>query len=131
MGCVGRKRNHKGNHPWAKKGKTKRRTKDLDQIHEDMKPGNAEQMLNQDVNYDKPGAAQHYCLHCTRYFISNVALKNHFRSKLHKKRLKELSIEPYTQAEAERAAGMGSYVAPKLLEVKTQPDKEDTIMKDG
>ena len=28
--------------------------------------------------------------------------------------------EPYTQHEAERAAGMGSYVAPKTLKIVTQ-----------
>lgn len=40
-------------------------------------------------------------------------------------RLKELKEEPYTQAEAERAAGMGSYIPPKVMEVKTQPVEED------
>lgn len=40
-------------------------------------------------------------------------------------RLKELREEPYTQAEAERAAGMGSYIPPKVVEVKTQPVEED------
>ncbi|ESO93227.1 hypothetical protein LOTGIDRAFT_203978 [Lottia gigantea] len=125
MGCVGRKRNHKGNHPWAKKGKTKRRIKDLDQIHDDMKPEKADKMLKQDVDYEVPGAAQHYCLHCSRYFISNSTLNKHFRSKPHKRRLKDLSIEPYTQEEADRAGGMGSYIAPKPLEVKTQGVKED------
>ena len=40
-------------------------------------------------------------------------------------RLKQLREEPYTQAEAERAAGMGSYVPPKVVEVKTQPIEED------
>ena len=40
-------------------------------------------------------------------------------------RLKQLREEPYTQAEAERAAGMGSYIPPKTVEVKTQPLEED------
>ena len=40
-------------------------------------------------------------------------------------RLKLLREEPYTQAEAERAAGMGSYVAPKKIEVTTQPIEEE------
>lgn len=35
-------------------------------------------------------------------------------------RLKQLSEEPYTQEEAERAAGMGSYIPPKKIEVHTQ-----------
>lgn len=40
-------------------------------------------------------------------------------------RLKQLREEPYSQAEAERAAGMGSYIAPKTVEVKTQPVEEN------
>lgn len=40
-------------------------------------------------------------------------------------RLKQLREEPYTQEEAERAAGMGSYIPPKVVEVKTQPLEED------
>jgi len=48
----------------AKTWKTKRRTKDLDQIHADMIPGNAAKLLKQEVDYDVTGSAQHYCLHC-------------------------------------------------------------------
>lgn len=39
-------------------------------------------------------------------------------------RLKQLSVEPYTQEEAERAAGMGSYVPPKRLAVPTEVSTE-------
>lgn len=49
----------------AKIWKTKRRTKDLDQIHADMIPANAAKLLKQDVDYDVTGSAQHYCLHCS------------------------------------------------------------------
>ena len=44
--------------------KTKRKTKDADQIEEDMKPENVNGLLNQDVDYDRTGNAQFYCLHC-------------------------------------------------------------------
>lgn len=40
-------------------------------------------------------------------------------------RLKQLREEPYTQAEAERAAGMGSYIPAKTVEVHTQQVEED------
>ncbi len=40
-------------------------------------------------------------------------------------RLKQLKDEPYTQAEAERAAGMGSYIPAKTVEVHTQQVEED------
>ncbi|CAB1432476.1 unnamed protein product [Pleuronectes platessa] len=109
----------------AKTWKTKRKTKDLDQIHSDMKPETAAQLLKQEVDFDVTGCAQHYCLHCARYFVDMRSLKEHFRTKLHKKRLKKLRDEPYTQAEADRAAGMGSYIPHKKVEVKTQPVEED------
>ncbi|KAM6428302.1 zinc finger protein 593 [Liasis olivaceus] len=108
-------------HSLARQWKAKRRRRDLDQIHQDMLPENAQKLLRQELDPDLPGNAQHYCLHCARYFIDLKSMKDHFRSKVHKKRLKQLSEEPYTQEEAERAAGMGSYIPPKKIEVHTQP----------
>ncbi|ETE58502.1 Zinc finger protein [Ophiophagus hannah] len=87
-------------HSLARQWKTKRRRRDLDQIHHDMLPENATKLLRQELDPDLPGNALHYCLHCA---------------------LKQLSEEPYTQEEAERAAGMGSYIPPKKIEVHTQP----------
>ncbi|GCC35643.1 hypothetical protein chiPu_0014130 [Chiloscyllium punctatum] len=109
----------------SKQWKTKRRTKDLDQIHEDMKPENADKLLHQEIDYDAIGNAQFYCLHCARYFIDQRSLKEHFKTKVHKRRLKQLSEEPYTQEEAERAAGMGSYIPAKKVKVETQAIEEE------
>lgn len=39
-------------------------TKLLSQIDSDIKPENAPKLLNQEIDLDKPGAAQHYCIHC-------------------------------------------------------------------
>lgn len=39
-------------------------------------------------------------------------------------RLKQLSVEPYSQEEAERAAGMGSYIPPQRLAVPTEVSTE-------
>ncbi|KAJ7304309.1 hypothetical protein JRQ81_011855 [Phrynocephalus forsythii] len=111
-------------HSLARQWKAKRRRRDLDQIHQDMLPENSAKLLRQDPDPDMPGSAQHYCLHCARYFVDSKSMKDHFRSKVHKKRLKQLSEEPYTQEEAERAAGMGSYIPPKKIEVHTQPLEE-------
>ncbi|XP_018422511.1 PREDICTED: zinc finger protein 593 [Nanorana parkeri] len=104
----------------AKSWKTKRRVKDIDQIHVDMLPENSGRLLKQEIDYDVPGNAQHYCLHCARYFVDLKTLKEHFKTKVHKRRLKQLRDEPYTQEEAERAAGMGSYISPKPVQVQTQ-----------
>ncbi|XP_048356441.1 zinc finger protein 593 [Sphaerodactylus townsendi] len=111
-------------HSLARQWKTKRRRCDLDQIHQDLKPENAAKLLRQEPDADLPGSAQHYCLHCARYFVDLKSMKDHFKSKVHKRRLKQLREEPYTQEEAERAAGMGSYVPPKTVEVHTQPLNE-------
>ncbi|XP_076453334.1 zinc finger protein 593-like [Babylonia areolata] len=126
MGRYARKKQHKGDKPLKEKYRLKRKTKDLDQIQDDMVPSKSESLLKQDVDLDKPGAAQHYCLHCAKYFINAAALKDHFKGKPHKRRLKALETEAYTQEEAERAAGMGSYKPPKHLgKVSTQSVKED------
>lgn len=90
------------------------------QIDEDIKPDNAEKLLKQEVDFDKPGSAQHYCLHCARYFINEKALQDHFTTKVHKRRLKALETEPYTIEESERAAGFGNWKAPTKRKIETQ-----------
>uniref|UniRef100_A0A6M2E5A6 Zinc finger protein 593 homolog n=1 Tax=Amblyomma tuberculatum TaxID=48802 RepID=A0A6M2E5A6_9ACAR len=124
MTRYGRKKTHKGYTASHKKDKTKRRAKDIDQIHVDMQPENAEKLLNQEVDFDMPGDAQFYCLHCARYFTDKNSLNDHLKSKNHKRRLKALEEEPYSQAEAEAAAGMGNYTPAKRRKVESQPPKE-------
>lgn len=114
-----------GERDFKRKLKTKRRTKDLDEIDNDMIEENARKLLHQEIDLDKPGSAQFYCLHCARYFIDEHALKEHFRTKAHKRRLKALELEPYTIEESERAAGKGSYQTPKRRKVETQKLDDD------
>eukprot|EP00047_Mylnosiga_fluctuans_P011268 m.20339 g.20339 ORF g.20339 m.20339 type:complete len:142 (+) comp3523_c0_seq1:1752-2177(+) len=110
MGRLRRKRIHKNIKDIKKKYRTRRKTKDLDQIHEDLKPENVEAVVKAPIDGDLPGFGQFYCVHCTRHFAENHLLVDHMKTKTHKKRVKNLSIEPYSQKEAEMAAGMGSYV---------------------
>ncbi|XP_076621180.1 zinc finger protein 593 homolog [Colletes latitarsis] len=114
-----RKKYHRGDTHLKKGWRTKRRKKDLDEIDEDLKYENVKSLLNQEVDLDKPGAAQYYCIHCARYFINNTALQDHLSTKVHKRRLKALELEPYSIEESERASGKGSYVAPKKREIET------------
>lgn len=93
------------------------------QIDEDIKPENAEKLVNQEVDIDKPGAAQFYCIHCARYFIDNHALQVHFRTKVHKRRLKALELEPHTIEDSERAGGLGSFQQPQKRTIDTQAEK--------
>lgn len=86
----------------------------------------SDELLNQEVDLEKPGFAQFYCLHCAKYFISQRALDDHFKTKIHKRRLKDLKDEPYTQEEADRAAGHGSFnKLPAKRKMETQPTKEE------
>jgi len=54
-----------------------------------------------------------------KYFINETALRSHFTTKPHKRRLKALGQEAYSIEESERAAGMGSYIAPKKRKIET------------
>ncbi|XP_014250541.1 zinc finger protein 593 homolog [Cimex lectularius] len=114
-----RKKIHYGD-PLKKRWRTKRRKKDLDEINDDLQAEKASQLLNQEVDPDKAGDAQFYCLHCARYFIDQHALDDHFKTKVHKRRLKALELEPYTIEESERAAGHGSFQPAKKRKIETQ-----------
>ena len=48
-----------------------------------------------------------YVMTVGRYYETDVALRSHWRSKVHKRRCKQLKEPAYTIEEAERAAGLG------------------------
>ncbi|KAH3660251.1 hypothetical protein OGAPHI_007456 [Ogataea philodendri] len=90
----------------VKRYKTKRRTRDLDQIHGDLSSVESIQRLkHQPQDETKPGLGQYFCIHCSKYFQDNKALGAHLKGKIHKRRVKDLSKNPYTQLEADAAAG--------------------------
>jgi len=112
---------HKNIKDFKKKCRTRKRTKDLDQIHEDMKPENGKKLVFTEIDNDLPGGGQFYCIHCAKHCIDDKALMDHLKSKIHKRRLRLLKEKPYTQEEAEMAAGMGSYtISPKIPEPNPQ-----------
>ncbi|XP_073240507.1 zinc finger protein 593-like [Porites lutea] len=129
MGRLRRKRMHKNDKHLKKKYRTKRRTKDLDQIHVDMQPQNTAKLKSQEVDMDLPGAGQYYCIQCARYFVDDKSLKDHIRSRVHRKKVKMLKEVPYTPEEAERAAGMGSYTLTSTKPLL--PVDQDEEMKSG
>lgn len=52
------------------------------------------------------------------------ALTEHYRTKVHKRRMKALELEPYTIQESERAAGLGgSFALPAKRKIETLPPK--------
>ena len=70
-----RKKYHYGDTHLKKKWRTKRRTRDLDQIDTDLTPENAEKLLSQPVDLDKSGNGQFYCVHCAKYLIDQRAFQ--------------------------------------------------------
>jgi len=101
MGRVRPKRVHHGNGNGNAR-KTKRRTRDLDQIYDEIQPDKV-QKTHKDMttwNEDKPGLGQFYCIPCARYFINSQTIEDHTKTKPHKKRLKSLKDKPWTPEDA-------------------------------
>ncbi|ODN84052.1 hypothetical protein, variant [Cryptococcus amylolentus CBS 6039] len=108
MGRLRRSRTHHARRDVHRAARTRVRTKDLDQIEMDLRPTNRSKLEKQPIDEDKPGLGQHYCVECAKYYESDLALKNHTKSKVHRRRLKELKEPAYTIGESERAAGLGT-----------------------
>lgn len=107
----------------VKRYKTKRRTRDLDLIHEDLSNKNTiEHLKHQPDDEYQPGLGQYFCIHCNRYFQSNKALATHLKGKVHKRRVKELSVNQYSIEEAEAASGLN--LEKYLNKVKTYKEVE-------
>jgi bud site selection protein 20 len=50
--------------------KNKHYLKDMDLIHEDLKPENKGKLENQNIDEDLPGLGQYYCIDCAKYFVN-------------------------------------------------------------
>ena len=83
--------------------KTKLRTRDIDQVHDDLK--NPERFMNLPTDEDLPGEGQNYCVSCARHFQTATAMATHVETKVHKRRLKMAMDDPHTQVSAEAAVG--------------------------
>jgi bud site selection protein 20 len=104
MGCKqSRKKKNPNN---TKVIKTKRRTRDIDQVHEDLK--NPEKILNAQPDEDLPGEGRFPCIACARFFQTAEALHLHEQTKVHKRRLKMALEDPHTQESAEAAVGFST-----------------------
>jgi bud site selection protein 20 len=102
-----RKKDRSKNKQYKKAKRTKRRTKDLDQIEDDVKK--TEEIKGYKIAVDVedvPGRGEFFCIHCDRYFISQKVLDNHMKSKPHKSRVRRLKLGAHTQEIADLAAGL-------------------------
>lgn len=52
---------------------------------------------------------------------------DHFKTKVHKRRLKALELEPYSVEESERAAGFGNFKLPSKRKIVTQNSENTDI----
>ena len=103
--CQRRKGNTAKHKQYGKIRRTRNKTKDLDQIVEDLEPKNLLKYTNPKSDEDLPGLGQLYCVFCARYFINKNTLDDHYKTKEHKKRVKVTKEKPYTIEESKMHAG--------------------------
>ncbi|KFZ22656.1 hypothetical protein V502_02858 [Pseudogymnoascus sp. VKM F-4520 (FW-2644)] len=72
---------------------------------------------------DLPGLGQFYCVECAKWFEGENSQRTHLKGKNHKRRVKALKDEPYSQKEAEAAVGLRTDNGPP----RTSMSKPQTI----
>ena len=106
-GLTSRYKGRKNKHIAKANLKTKRYRRDIDQVVlTDMLPENTEKLLHQPLDENKPGLGQYYCVPCAKYYVNEITIQAHFKTKTHKKRVKTTKEIPYSHEEAERAGGL-------------------------
>lgn len=111
------------------KKKTRRYTRDIDQIHADVaSKRHLEQHLETKAPEDLPGFGQWYCVECAKHYESEVNFVSHKKGKPHKRRVKQIAEEPYSQAEAEAAVGL---TTDNGVVSRRQRDEEMTDLHEG
>ncbi|KAF1987624.1 zinc finger-containing protein [Aulographum hederae CBS 113979] len=89
------------------KKKTRRHTRDLDEIHADLhNERHLAQYKDTKAVEDLPGLGQWYCIECAKWYESETNYTAHLKGKPHKRRVKQLQEEPHTQKEADAAIGL-------------------------
>jgi bud site selection protein 20 len=69
------------------KKKTRRHTRDLDQIHADLRDEkHLAEFKDAKPIEDLPGLGQHYCKECAKFFESETNFNAHQKGKVHKRR---------------------------------------------
>lgn len=89
------------------KKKTRRHARDLDQVHADVaSKKHLQQYIDTKAPEDLPGFGQWYCIECSKWYESEMNFVKHEKGKPHKRRVRQLKEEPYSQKEAEAAIGL-------------------------
>ncbi len=89
------------------------RPRDIDQVQDDLRKEKEQgAKMSFHADDDLPGLGQFYCTPCARHFSDQGTLDNHCTSKPHRRRLKDVAREQYTQEEADRGAGKSKEILP-------------------
>lgn len=107
MGGATRKKSKANHRQVSRMAKTKRRTKDVDEILEMLNPENVEKIRNRDPDPLLPGDGMHFCIICDRYFISEDALEAHKATGKHKFQIKRIKEGGISSKETELFARRG------------------------
>ncbi|KAK4549048.1 hypothetical protein LTR36_007504 [Oleoguttula mirabilis] len=79
----------------------------LDLVHADLHSKKHLQQYQDTKAFEElPGGGLWYCVECAMYYESETNFGKHKKGKPHKRRVRQLKEEPYTQKEAEAAAGL-------------------------
>ena len=87
----------------------------MDQIQDDMKKvdaSGAPLVAKVAFDDDLPGGGQFYVWETGKHFIDAEAMGKHKKTRMYKRRLKELKEEQYSQAEADAGAGKSREILP-------------------
>ncbi|KAK5126202.1 hypothetical protein LTR08_004783 [Meristemomyces frigidus] len=96
--------------------------RDLDQIHADLHSKKHLQQYKDTKEFDElPAGGAFYCIECSKWYESERNFVAHEKGSKHKRRVRDLKAEPYSQKEAEAAAGYTTDNG------KTQQDEEMTV----
>lgn len=75
------------------KKKTRRHTRDLDQIHADLRDEkHLAEFKDAKPIEDLPGLGQNYCKECAKFFESEANYSAHLKGKVHKRRYVKLIL---------------------------------------
>jgi len=92
-----------------RRSKTKRRTRDLDQIKADLaNQKHLSQYHSTKSPEDLPGLGEWYCIECAKWFEGEHNLVVHRKGKIHKRRVRMLKDEAHSQKAAEAAIGLST-----------------------